>query len=171
MSYTAALLSAAVLGWAGIAKWSRPLGTAASFAGLGLPAPRVSARAVPLAELAAAAGLVVAPRVGAAVALVLLASFTAVLVVALRRGTAVGCACFGTARSRPVSVVDIFRNVGLAGLAVPALGTTAPAVPELEGVIAVTTAFAVGWVALAVADLRREVGAVWSNRLAGETGP
>lgn len=171
MSYTAALLSAAVLAWAGIAKWSRPRGTAASFAGLGLPAPRLLARAVPLVEMAAAAGLVVAPRVGAVAALFLLASFSVVLVVALRRGTAVGCACFGTARTRPVSVVDLLRNVGLAGLAVLALGSTDPTVPELEGGIVVTTAFAMGAVALAVADLRREIGTVWSNRLAGETGP
>lgn len=171
MSYTAALLSAAVLAWAGIAKWSRPLGTAASFAGLGLPAPRMLARAVPLVEMTAAAGLVVAPRAGAVVALVLLASFTVVLVITLRRGTSVGCACFGTARTRPVSVVDIVRNMGLAGLAGLALGATDPTVPDLEGVIAVTTGFAVGAVALAVADLRWEVGAVWSNRPAGETGP
>jgi uncharacterized membrane protein YphA (DoxX/SURF4 family) len=167
-SYPAALLSAGVLLWAGVAKLSRPLGTAASFAGLGLPAPRVLSRAVPFAELATAAALVVAPRVGAVAALALLASFTVVLVVALRGGVEVGCACFGSARARPVSVHDVARNVGLAALAVVAIGAEEPTVPGIDGVIAVTSAFVLGTVALALADLRRRVGAVWSNRLPGE---
>ena len=53
-------------------------------------------------------------------------------------------------------------------LAATALGATRPTVPDLEGAIVVTTAFVIGLVALALANLRRDVGAVWSNRLAGE---
>lgn len=168
MTYAAALLTALVLTWAAVAKLSRPVGTEASFAGLGLPAPGLLARGVPLAELVVAASLVVSPRDGAVAALLLLASFTVILVAALRRGTSVGCACFGSARARPVSPLDVARNVGLAALAALALGSAGPVAPPLEGVIAVSTAFVIGCVALAMADLRRQVGQVWANRLAGE---
>lgn len=168
MSYAAALLVAGVLAWAGVSKLSRPLGTAASFAGLGLPAPGLLARVVPLVEVAAAAALVVVPRLGAAAALALLLAFTVVLAAAVARGAEVGCACFGSARARPVSIVELARNGGLMALAGLALGADGPEVPSLAGVIVVTTAFAVGLIALSLADLRREVGSVWSNRLPGE---
>ena len=168
MSYTAALVVAGVLFWAGIAKRARPRSTAASFAALGLPAPGALARAVPLVELGVAAVLVVQPRFGAVAALVLLGSFTVVLGVAVRRGVGVGCACFGSARARPVSTVEVVRNVGLMGFATVAVAADGPAAPDVEAVVAVTTAFLVGLLALALVDLRREVGAVWANRLAGE---
>jgi uncharacterized membrane protein YphA (DoxX/SURF4 family) len=170
VGYAAACVIAGVLAWAGVAKWQRPRGTAASFAGLGLPAPQVLARVVPLAELSVAAALVVAPRVGAVAALLLLAAFTVVLAAAVQRGAGVGCACFGStaAASRPVSGVELVRNGGLMVLAAAALGATEPVVPALEDVILVSTAVVGGVVALAVLDLRRHVGRVWDNRLAGE---
>lgn len=170
VGYAAACVVAGVLAWAGVAKWQRPRGTAASFAGLGLPAPQVLSRAVPVAELSVAAALVVAPRVGAGAALVLLAAFTLVLAAAVRRGAGVGCACFGStaAAARPVSGVELVRNAGLLVLTAAALGASEPVVPALEDVILVSTAVVVGVVALAALDLRRQVGRVWDNRLAGE---
>ena len=168
VGYAAALVTAVVLGWAGMAKWQRPLGTAASFAGLGLPEPELLARAVPLAEFAVAALLLVVPPVGAVAALVLLLAFTAVLVGAVRRGDEVGCACFGAARARPVSTVDLIRNAGLLGFAGAALAADSPVVPALEDVIVVSTAFVFGLVVLHLLDLRRAIGRVWDNRLAGE---
>ena len=168
VGYVAACVTAGVLAWAGVAKWQRPRGTAASFAGLGLPAPEVLARAVPVAELSVAAGLVVVPRAGAVAALVLLAAFTAVLARAVAGGVGVGCACFGAAATRPVSSVELVRNAGLMALAAAALGASAPVRPAVEDVILVSTAVVVGVVGLAALDLRRTIGRVWDNRLAGE---
>jgi uncharacterized membrane protein YphA (DoxX/SURF4 family) len=168
VAYAAALVTAGILGWAGMAKWQRPRGTAASFAGLGLPAPAVLARAVPLAELMVAALLVVLPRAGSVAALVLLAAFTVVLFGAVRRGTEVGCACFGSARARPVSGTDLVRNAGLLAFAGVAAAAEGPTWPGLADVIVVSTAFVLGLVVLHLLDLRRAIGRVWDNRLAGE---
>lgn len=168
VAYAAALVTAGILGWAGMAKWQRPRGTAASFAGLGLPAPETLARAVPLTEVVVAALLVVVPRAGAVAALVLLAAFTVVLFGAVRRGAEVGCACFGAAKPRPVSGTDLIRNAGLLGFAGVAAAADGPTLPALADVIAVSTAFVFGVVVLHLLDLRRAIGRVWDNRLAGE---
>jgi uncharacterized membrane protein YphA (DoxX/SURF4 family) len=168
VAYAAALVTAGILGWAGIAKWQRPRGTAASFAGLGLPAPDALARLVPLAELVVAALLVVIPRAGAAAAFGLLAAFTVVLFGAVRRRAEVGCACFGAARARPVSSTDLVRNAGLLGFAGVAAVADGPTWPRLADVIVVSTAFVLGFVVLHLLDLRRTIGRVWDNRLAGE---
>ena len=168
VGYCAAVAVACVLAWAGVAKWSRPRGTAASFEALGLPGASVLARAVPVSELCVAAALVVAPRLGAVAAVALLAAFTAVLVRAVRRGSGVGCACFGSSSARPVSAVELVRNAGLLGLAAAAWWAPRPVVPALEDVVLVSTAVALGAVAVGVLDLRRRIGRVWDNRLAGE---
>ena len=168
VGYCAAVAVACVLAWAGVAKWSRPRGTAASFEALGLPASSVLARAVPLSELCVAAALLVAPRVGAVAAVALLAAFTAVLVRALMSGSGVGCACFGSSSARPVSAVELVRNAGLLGLAGAAWWAPRAVVPAIEEVVLVSTAVALGAVAVGVLDLRRRIGRVWDNRLAGE---
>jgi hypothetical protein len=161
VSYTAALVLAGVLVWAAVAKLTRPRTTAASFAALGVPGARV----VPVMELVVAAALAVWPPVGAPAAAALLAAFGVVLVRAMRRG--VGCACFGGAASQPAGVRELVRNAGLLALAaVAAFGR--PGVPTLADVVLVTTAVAVGAVGLAAAGVRREVGRLWDNRLAGE---
>ena len=162
MSYTAALVLAGVLAWAGAAKLMRPRTTAASFAALGVP----GARLVPWIELVTAMALVAWPRVGGPTAAVLLLAFAVVLVRAARRG--VGCACFGTAAPQPVSAREFTRNGGLLALAVLASGTR-PLVPGLADVVLVTTAAAVSAVGLAAAAVRRDIGRFWDNRLAGET--
>lgn len=170
VGYCSALAIAGVLAWAGVAKWSRPRGTAASFAALGLPGASTLARAVPVSELCVAAALVVAPRVGAVAAVALLVAFTAVLVRAVRRGSGAGCACFGSSSARPVSAVELVRNAGLLGLAAAAWWAPRPVVPALEDVVLVSTAVALGAVAVAALDLRHRIGRVWDNRLAGEAG-
>jgi uncharacterized membrane protein YphA (DoxX/SURF4 family) len=164
----AAVTLAAVLAWAGAAKAARPRGTAASFAGLGVPAPSVWARVMPVVEVAAGAVLVWRPRIGAVVALALLTAFTVVLFRAVRAGAVVGCACFGAATARPVSGVELVRNAGLALLAVAALVPVRPVAPALPDVVLVTTVVALGAVGLAALELRGALGRIWDNRLAGE---
>lgn len=161
MSYTASLVLAGVLVWAGLAKWRHPRTTAAAFAALGVPGARV----VPVVELGAAVALVARPAVGGPFAAGMLLAFGAVLVRAARRG--VGCACFGGSPSQPASARELVRNAGLLVLAVLATGAR-PAVPPLAEVVLVTTAVALGAVALAAASVRADLGRLWDNRLAGE---
>ena len=162
VGYVAALVLAAVLGWAGIAKLSRPRTTAAGFAALGLPAPAALARAVPLAEIVTAATLVVAPRIGAVAALVLLAAFSVVLVGAVRSNDDVSCGCFGASGRAPVSFVELVRNAMLLAAALAALATPTPVAPGLDDLVAATTAAAVAVLVLALCRLRRDTGAVWA---------
>lgn len=161
MNYTAALVLAGVLAWAGVAKLARPRTTAASFAVLGVPGARV----VPVVELVVAVALVVRPPVGAFAAAALLTAFGLVLLRAMRWG--VGCACFGGAASQPAGVREAMRNAGLLALALAA-APGRPGVPGVAEVVLVTTAVALGAVGLAAAGARREVGRLWDNRLAGE---
>lgn len=118
-----ALLLAAVLVWAAVAKLRRPDETSKSFGDLGLPAPRALAWTVPGIELAIAGWLVLAPAAAAWAVVALLAGFTVVLA----RGIAAGvpCACFGSTSTEglPVSAREIVRNALLAGAAVVATGS------------------------------------------------
>ena len=156
LGYVAALLLAAVFVRAGAAKLARPAATAASFAALGVPAPSGVARAVPFAELLTAVALIGAPQVGGAASLVFLAVFSWVLVGALRSGRAVPCNCFGTARTEPVSAVDVVRNVLLAGLAVVTLTTgREPTVASPAAVVVAAAIFAAGL--LGLRTLRRRL--------------
>lgn len=167
LGYTSALVLAVLFAWAGGAKLAARAPTAASFRGLGLPAAEELAFAVPLAEIAVAAGLVIVPRPAAWIAIGLLAAFTVVLVRAVGRGLDVGCACFGAARREPVSVVDVIRNALLIVLA--AVATRAGTEwPGLAAVVLVTTAAALGRVALEALALRLELGQLWGTVLPGE---
>ena len=165
VGYVAALVLAAVLGWAGVAKLSRPRTTASGFAAMGLPAPDALARAVPLAEIVVAATLVVVPRAGAVAALVLLVAFTVVLARALRAGSSVSCGCFGTSGRAPVSFVELVRNGLLVVAAVAALAASSPVAPGLDDLVLATTAAAVAGVVLALCRLRRDTGRVWGMDL------
>src|SRR3954469_10614583 len=80
---------------------------------------RIAAVALPVAELATAAALLVQPLAiwGAAAALVLLVAFTGAIVNALARGDAPDCGCLGALHSAPVGRRQVVRN---AALAVPA---------------------------------------------------
>lgn len=122
----AAVLLAAVFVRAAAAKLARPGATAASFLSLGVPAPKAMARVVPTVELGLAVLLVAAPEAGALASLVLLALFSALLVRALATGLEVGCNCFGSASTEPVSIRDLARNGLLAGLALAAFLLSRP---------------------------------------------
>jgi hypothetical protein len=127
--------------------------------------PRPLARAVPTLELVIAVALVSRPGVGGPLAVVLLVAFTAALRRAAARGVA--CACFGGPADRPASAIELVRNIGLLGAA--GLASAAhPAVPALAAVIAVSTAGVIGVLGLALLDLKRTIGRVWGNSLAGE---
>lgn len=150
-----AVVLAALLLMAAVAKWRDPRGTASSFANLGLPGARILARAVPMSEAVIAVALVARPIVGGALAAVLLVAFTAVLFVGRRRSAP--CACFGSSRSRPVTTADLVRNgVLLVAALVAMVGAgDGAAAPSLAGAIAVTGAAVVLVVGVTVADLRR----------------
>jgi hypothetical protein len=165
VGYVSALVLALVMAWAGVAKLRSRSETAASFAAFGVPAGL--ARVVPLVELALAVALVFVPALAAGAAAVLLAAFTVVLVRAIGRGVTVGCNCFGSSRSEPVSSVELVRNTMLIALAIVATGA-AVGVPSFESVVLVSTAVALGAVVLAALDMRRRIGSVWDNTLAGE---
>lgn len=165
LGYLAALVLAAAFGWAGVAKARTPRTTARTFAGLGLPAPAALARAVPAVELTLAAALVVVPGWAAAVALALLAAFTTFLARAVRAGVDVGCGCFGSNSTEPVSSVELVRNGLLASCGLLALAAPAPVAPSLAAVLVVGLAMAMAAVVLALADLRRRVGSIWRMEL------
>lgn len=154
LPYLAALVLAAVLAWAAVAKLRTRDATAAAFRRLGLPAPGVLAPGVPAAELGVAVGLVVVPGWAAAVALALLAAFTTVLVRALREGTGLGCGCFGSTVA-PVSPVDLVRNAMLAACAVVALAAAEPVVPDPGAVVVAVAAVGLGAGGLAALGGRR----------------
>lgn len=161
LAYLAAVVLAALFAWAGAAKLGARSRTTRTFRALGLPAPAALAVAVPVVELALAAGLLVVPRSAAAGALVLLLAFSAVLARAVAAGTEVGCGCFGSARRDRVSVVDLARNALLAVAAVVALGAPAPDAPGIAAVLAAGAAVGTAALLLALADLRRQVGSIW----------
>jgi len=118
----AAVVLAAVFGFAAVAKAARRGETVAAFAGLGVPAPGVLAILVAAVELVIAATLLARPHVGAALALAALAAFTFVVVRALGRGVETGCGCFGSRHAAPVNPSDVVRNGLLAAFAVLATG-------------------------------------------------
>lgn len=164
---SAALFLAGVLLWAAVVKLRRPSVTAVSFEQLGLRAPSMLARVVPVAELAAAALLVTVPRIGGWAALALLAAFSAVLLPAVRARRDVGCGCFGAASAAaPVSWLTLVRNGLLGGAAV--LATSVSRVrPGWAGVVAVGAAAAAVTVAFALVAARRAAGSLFRVRVPG----
>src|SRR4051794_14150130 len=96
----ARLLLAALFIVAGVGKLADLPGFRGTLRGFGVGErlARIAAVALPLAELATAAALLLQPSAmwGAAAALVLLVVFTGGIVNALARGDAPDCGCFGT---------------------------------------------------------------------------
>jgi len=158
LAYAAALLLAAVFGWAGLAKLRTRHTTARTFRAFGLAHPDALAVGVPVVEVALAVGLVVAPAEATLAALAVLAGFSTILVRAMRAGVDVGCGCFGTARRQPVSFVELVRNGLLGTAALTAAFAPGPVAPTLEGVVAVTTAAACAILTLTLCDLYRTTG-------------
>jgi hypothetical protein len=166
----AALVLAVVFMWAAVAKLRTQPRTTTSFRGLGLPAPRLLAKAVPAVEAAVTAGLVAAPALAAWPALALVLAFSVIIGRAVAAGSAVSCACFGGAAddARPVSVVELVRNAGLGALAIVASGAGAGrATTTLPALVIVTVLVALARVAFAAADLRRLGGHVFATPLPG----
>lgn len=112
---------AAVFLVAAVAKLADMPGSRAALEGFKVPASLVpvAALALPAAEIAAAALLVIAPtaRVGAALAFLLLLVFVGGISAALRRGSHPDCHCFGQLHSRPAGTETITRNGVLAAVA------------------------------------------------------
>lgn len=76
------------------------------------------AQVVPVVELALGAALIVlspSPAVLGATTLLILV-FTAFLLAQVAAGSQVPCACFGARSSRPPSMRDVARNIGLMAL-------------------------------------------------------
>jgi uncharacterized membrane protein YphA (DoxX/SURF4 family) len=140
--YVCGLVLAVVFIRAGAAKLARRDQTEESFAALRLPAARHLTLIVPLLELAVAVALLAAPPIGGVAALVILVLFTAVIVRAIASGVSASCNCFGAARSEPVSMHDVIRNVVLGGLATAAVFAPAPTMPSLHFGSALSVAIA-----------------------------
>lgn len=165
MGYLSALVLAALFAWAGVAKLGARRRTTRTFRSLGLPAADVLAVGVPAAELSLALALVVVPGWAAAGALALLAAFTVFLGRAVRAGVDVGCGCFGSAATDPVSSVELVRNGLLGSAAVLALTAPSPRVPEPAAVLVVGLGVALGALVLALAETKRDLGHVWHMEL------
>ena len=140
VAYAAAVLLAGLFAWAGASKLLHRERTTRTFAAFGLPAPHVLGTAVPAVELLLAVGLLVVPAVAAYLALGMLAAFTTFLVRAVRAGVDVGCGCFGSASTAPVSSIDVLRNGLLGAAALVATFATDPSVPGLGAVLLVAAA-------------------------------
>ena len=140
VAYAAAVLLAGLFAWAGASKLLQRDRTNRTFATFGLPAPGVLGTAVPAVELLLAVGLLVVPAVAAYLALGMLAAFTTFLVRAVRAGVDVGCGCFGSASTAPVSSIDVLRNGLLGAAALLAALAADPTVPGLGAVLLVAAA-------------------------------
>ena len=164
----AALFLAAVFAWAGAVKLVSPARTSNAFRDLGLPGAALLARAVPVAELALSAALILSPRAGGAAALGTLVLFTGVVLRALRQGKRAGCGCFGAATSgEDLSYVEPARNLLLAVAAVAALSASDLGRPSLAATVAVTSLVVAGSLALGLLRLRQRIGVVWATPLPG----
>lgn len=126
IGYAAAVATAAIFAVAAIAKLRDVVATEREFSALGVPRPAFFARFVPIAELSIVVLLLIVPPAGAIAALVSLAFFTTFLIGRLRAGVRAPCACFGSARARPISAMNIVRNIALMSLAAASLMTEQP---------------------------------------------
>ncbi|MDA3016568.1 MAG: DoxX family protein [Actinomycetota bacterium] len=120
MSFVFALVVAAVFIYAGVAKFATFNNWTIQAQALGAPDPFVVI--VPLVEIALAVLLVSGWWFEQTVAasLVLLVAFTILLLVRLGDTERLPCSCFGATSQRPMSWLDVARNVILIALLVMA---------------------------------------------------
>jgi len=163
----AALLLAALFAWAGARKAVRPDTTAASFRAVGIPAPAIAARLLPLAELAIAALLVLFPRVGASLAIAALVVFSVVVARAIARGVEVGCGCFGGSATDPVSAADLVRNGFLTVGALLAAGAPRAGFPSLAAAAFVGGGALTAALLLSLLRVRSHVGSAFPREPSG----
>ena len=123
MSFVLALVVATVFIYAGVAKFATFENWTFQARALGAPDPFVVL--VPLAEIALAVLLVGGWWFDQAVAasLILLVGFTILLLVRLRDPERLPCACFGATSQRPMSWLDVVRNVILIAVLIAAYST------------------------------------------------
>jgi hypothetical protein len=158
LMYSLALGLAGVFAWAGIAKLRAPKRTARAFRALGVD-PRF-AHVVPVIELTLAVAIVVQP-VASLFAALLLGAFTVVIA---RANPGVGCACFGSASTAPLSWVQVLRNGLLIGVAI-AVSSATPVVPGVAAVLGAAGVAVIGALVLAIADVKRITGTVFAVEL------
>lgn len=149
--YVTAILLAMIFWYAGFAKLRTRPRVVEEFTALGIRSPEVVARALPVAEVLVAVLLAVIPWVGAVAAVGLLVVFTTVVARVVRSGSRLSCACFGAVSDRPVTWVDLVRNLLLVAAALVAVGAERVEVTMPEITVPVG-AFALG--ALCVRVLR-----------------
>ncbi len=111
MSFVFAVAVAAVFVYAGVAKFATFNNWTFQARALGAPDPFVVL--VPLAEIALAVLLVGGWWFVQTViaSMLLLSAFTILLLVRLRDPERLPCSCFGATSQRPMSWLDVFRNV------------------------------------------------------------
>ena len=111
MSFVFALTVAAVFVYAGVAKFATFDNWTFLARALGAPDPFVVL--VPLAEIALAVLLVGGWWFNSTVvaSLLMLSAFTVLLLVRLRDPERLPCSCFGATSQRPMSWLDVVRNV------------------------------------------------------------
>lgn len=152
LGYAAAAALAVIFAIAAVAKLRDLPVTEREFTALGLPRASFFARFVPLTELSIVALLLIVPPVGAIAALVSLTFFTTFLLGRLRAGVRAPCACFGAARTRPISALDVVRNLLLMVLAGIALATDRPTRIGVVDALVIAALVLVAGVALRLAD-------------------
>ena len=120
MSFIFAVVVAAVFVYAGVAKFATFNNWTFQARALGAPDPAVVL--VPLAEITLGVMLVggwwLVQTIVAG--LLLLVSFTVLLLVRLRDPDRLPCSCFGATSQRPMSWLDVLRNVILIALLIAA---------------------------------------------------
>lgn len=123
MSFVFAVVVAAVFVYAGVAKFATFNNWTFQARALGAPDPFVVL--VPLAEIALAVLLVGGWWFMQTViaGMLLLSAFTILLLVRLRDPERQPCSCFGATSQRPMSWLDVFRNVLLITLLLVAVLT------------------------------------------------
>ena len=123
LALAARIVLGAVFLVSAVTKLHRLASFAAELRAFGAPAPAVTGRILPAAEIVLAAALFAGRRHGwpPLAAIALLALFTGAIVANLSRGRAVPCPCFG-ASDAPVSAATVARNGWLIALAVVGTG-------------------------------------------------
>ncbi len=116
MSFIFAVAVAAVFVYAGVAKFATFNDWTFQARALGAPDPAVVL--VPVAEVTLGVMLVGGWWLTQTIiaSILLLCAFTVLLLVRLRDEDRQPCSCFGTKSQRPISWLDVSRNLGLASL-------------------------------------------------------
>jgi thiol-disulfide isomerase/thioredoxin len=155
------LLLAAILLTAGIAKLLDRYGTGRTLRSFRVPERLVgpASLALPAAEIALAAGLLVTPlaRVSAGAGAALFGLFIAGIAAALRRGEAPDCHCFGQLHSEPAGTSTLVRNGLLVAVALTCAALAPQSLPSWfqDRTAAELTSLALGaMLLLALASLR-----------------